>query len=283
MNLSLYLESESFHFQSEDDNDIKQKVKDLSYIVEDALSAGDSFYKTSLFYESSFCLWLWTKTRGMDDEVILLRKLIEKKAHTVELQEYDEVKLDIETSNFSNKRAFISMYNDNPLIWYITNINKLWMVRRYYLNQVSNIDEFLKYVEICFPNLYFHPTVRSSLRTLTHPFMDYKDEIIRHLAAINDYFMQIFTEYEGQGYRAIKDQFRLKTGIDCAPETDRDVARRREYYFDTVEGRKEKVRCELHTKFSTFGKNKDRLYFHQGKENIQNGKILIAHIGDHLQ
>lgn len=25
-----------------------------------------------------------------------------------------------------------------------------------------------------------------------------------------------------------------------------------------------------------------RIYFHQGKNNIQNEKILIGHIGDHL-
>jgi len=48
----------------------------------------------------------------------------------------------------------------------------------------------------------------------------------------------------------------------------------------------EEIYCKLHLKLLLDDKGRvsteRRIYFHEGKKNIQNGKILIGHIGEHL-
>ncbi len=58
--------------------------------------------------------------------------------------------------------------------------------------------------------------------------------------------------------------------------------------FFNQEGDIELIYCELHLKlmYDDSGKKllgkENRIYFHEGKSNIQNGRILIGHIGKHL-
>lgn len=78
-------------------------------------------------------------------------------------------------------------------------------------------------------------------------------------------------------------------GLNCSLEGNAESARRRfTFQFINNLGSEEELVCEPHTKLE--GTNQigdteflfDRIYFHGGKENITNGKTLIAHIGQHL-
>jgi hypothetical protein len=67
-------------------------------------------------------------------------------------------------------------------------------------------------------------------------------------------------------------------------------AQRKEYFtfsFANNLGADENVCCEPHLKLCYSDKdnsysNDRRIYFHEGKSNIQNGRILVGHIGVHL-
>ena len=62
------------------------------------------------------------------------------------------------------------------------------------------------------------------------------------------------------------------------------------FKFINKKNEEEDVCCEPHLKLchndlypgDTSYSNDRRIYFHEGKANIHEGKILIGHIGDHL-
>lgn len=58
------------------------------------------------------------------------------------------------------------------------------------------------------------------------------------------------------------------------------------FCFEDENGSLENVCCEPHMKIFKDDRDKTssdrRIYFHEGKSNIQNGKILIGWIGKHL-
>lgn len=73
----------------------------------------------------------------------------------------------------------------------------------------------------------------------------------------------------------------------CRFDTDASIegnwARKKELSFQFGQ---DWIYCELHMKLTLDDKNQysqnRRIYFHEGKPDIHDGKILIGHIGEHL-
>jgi hypothetical protein len=87
-------------------------------------------------------------------------------------------------------------------------------------------------------------------------------------------------------------EFSLVFKLDEIASPERKPSRKEKFTFDFIndKGIMERVCCEPHLKLCrTDNYPKDgsystdrRIYFHEGKPDIQNGKILIGHIGRHL-
>ena len=60
------------------------------------------------------------------------------------------------------------------------------------------------------------------------------------------------------------------------------------FSFLNHQGQSEKICCEPHLKLSKSDNTGDntyyfnRIYFHEGRNNISESRILIGHIGEHL-
>lgn len=291
MNISLYLENDSLkNLLENSDEEICKVIEKIDEVVKNSQEAGDNLNKRLDFYyvniddETELCEWIYDNSNAyseLQDYKKIMLKFIEQ-CRTVDDDIYNNVKENISNEYYYNPDAFISICTESATEWNITNINKWSKVHRYYLNSAENIDQFMNGIEYCFLNLHFHPGVRDTLRTLSYPFKDYKDEIICHLEALNDRFPLVYSENKERGYQEVSDIFKAETSIDCSPERKRKTIRNRVFNFVTEAREELAVTCELHTKFAKFRKDKDRLYFHPGNKQIIGEKILIAYIGKHL-
>lgn len=160
--------------------------------------------------------------------------------------------------------------------------------RRYYLglypkNATFYIDESIKY----FPNLYFH---ERNKQTITAILTDCPKKIVYHLTALNDKFKQFYV----QPYNRVNAlaQFSAAANLDETASPEGNAARKKYFTFEFMNNdhEPEEVCCEPHLKLCHNDQypgdqsysNDRRIYFHEGKSNIENGKILIGHIGGHL-
>lgn len=163
-----------------------------------------------------------------------------------------------------------SMKNGNPI--------------GYPVSEKHFIEECAKY----FTNIYFHSKVETSLATVEPSFFSVSMEIIRNLSALNDEFRKY---YIPNNRPRTLIEFSSGTGLEASPEGN--AARKNDFTFEFEykvgeDIKKERICCEPHLKLS----NADgagnthyyfnRIYFHEGKEYLYGGKILVGHIGRHL-
>lgn len=142
-------------------------------------------------------------------------------------------------------------------------------------------NECVKY----FPDLYFHP---QNEETISAIFSNFTKKIIFHLAALNDEFRN----YQNEPYQRIETlkAFSIGCNLDQEASNEGDAKRKKDltFGFENDEKELENVCCEPHLKLCESDTSGDsefyfhRIYFHEGKENIADGKILIGHIGKHL-
>lgn len=166
---------------------------------------------------------------------------------------------------------------------------KGWLdFRRHYLgiypkNEVFFIDECIKY----FPNLYFHERNKITVGAIIR---NCPKKIVYHLSALNDKFRD--SQQPSLNRTQVLEQFSRTARLDEIASLVGNVARKPDltFQFRNSANEMEDVCCEPHIKLcyndnypgdNSYSTDR-RIYFHEGKINIQNGKILIGHVGDHL-
>jgi hypothetical protein len=87
----------------------------------------------------------------------------------------------------------------------------------------------------------------------------------------------------------VLERFSIYANLDETATLEGNAQRKENFTFSFPNdaGTDETVCCEPHLKlcYSDVDKsysNDRRIYFHEGISNIQDGRILIGHIGDHL-
>jgi hypothetical protein len=179
--------------------------------------------------------------------------------------------------------------NDVPIEQQIVyNLNGWFQFRRYYLglypvNQVFFIEECIKY----FPNLFFHDRNKTTVGVILH---NCTKKIVFHLTQLNDSFKE--SQQDNLNRTDVLIHFSSNCKLDAVASLEGSAARKSAltFKFENKDKIDEEVCCEPHMKLchndaypgDKSYSNDRRIYFHEGKENIQNNKILIGHIGDHL-
>ncbi|KUP31873.1 hypothetical protein AU385_13900 [Bacillus halotolerans] len=293
MSLHLYFETESFYNTTEPSS-LNDRVSELQTIFDKAQEMGDQIKKNDSIYESEFYNakklyeWLYVDDdRSSSIEKIMLARLLDR-SESVDDNEYANVKMQLETMKLYDDIGFICYSPTGYTELHINNESDLVKLHRYYLRNYTDISLFIEEAGICFPHLYFHEGIKQSVNTLSSPFNEYINEVIRHLSALNDDFVNLFSENKNNLRKALT-LFESKSNLECTLEGDRESARSRfSFQFQNINGITVDVVCEPHTKLEGTG-NKgdskyrfDRIYFHQGNSTIEDGKVLIAHIGGHL-
>jgi hypothetical protein len=170
----------------------------------------------------------------------------------------------------------------------VYNSNDWYSFRRHFLGLYPHDGEyFIEECKIYFPKLFFH---ERNKRTVLEIIGDYSEKIVFHLSALNDKFNNS-AQLNLERQQTLK-HFSIAANLDEEASLAGNASRKKALTFDFVNDKnlKENVCCEPHLKLcysdnypgdSSYSTDR-RIYFHEGKSNIQNGKILIGHIGDHL-
>jgi hypothetical protein len=299
-----YILAESFQKNSKlNDSEIEEKVKRLAEDVKlinhykdtNKLYTNYSEIYPQIFYANYtvgdfICNFQKLKEEGIDRDVIdsLQNILVNKSVETeITSQEAQDLLLSrIDEDNCHGLIAFhkIEGFDDNLQIIY--GIDGWYKFRRHFLGKYPKdanffIDECIKY----FPNLYLHDRNRSTIKAILD---DCPKTIIRHLSALNDKFKECMQSDLNR--TQVLEKFSIYAKLDEIASLEGDAKRKIDFTFSfkNESGTLENICCEPHLKLCYSDNDKvsystdRRIYFHEGKHNIQDNRILVGHIGSHL-
>jgi len=222
------------------------------------------------------------------DIINALQKIIvESEVTTNSSQEVIEVLLTEHNEDICHGLiAFNHLQDIEPEFQIIYDSQGWYSFRRYFLGIYPKYAEF--YIEECrkyFPNLEFHNNTINTIKSIIKTF---PNKVIYHLAALNDKFKD---SQDGiRNRQQVLDHFSGNCSLDEKASLEGHAERKPFFTFVFIndEGVKQNVCCEPHLKLcrsdapgdNTYYQN--RIYFHEGFENISKNKILIGHIGEHI-
>lgn len=262
------------------EDELDDFLKLLTYI-----QTNDIANLVSIEMEDDSELWEWLGSKDRVELNDMKRELYKRigKAKHVGNEEFENNLLNV--GRLLPVKTLVLLFNSN-MAYHISTLSEYYIGLRYYLGQEKK-SEFCKDMQECFPNIFFAEDIERTINTLNRNFEDMREEIILHLSKINDYhdkFLHLLSEHKG--YREIAQEFEKDTGIECSPQAGRDrVQQLKEKHYNVITNQDETITCELHTKFNKFNidrNRQDRIYFFPGKNGIQDGKVIVKHIGEHL-
>lgn len=246
-------------------------------------------YCDELYYQNinniSFYSWLYDNNEFPEFADIKreLSKYLSKGQRITE-DEYKEISTVVKNKELKDA-LIISFHISKENILYVFDVQRYLEAKQWYLSEFVSRDRFVDEAIGCFPNLVFHDSVWSSISTLNTDFKTIRPLIVKHLCALNNYQQLPIVTGSGVSFRKIAEEIQELYSIECSTQSGRASVQDLYYSFkDDETGATERVCCELHTKLKWKDMDKehqDRIYFHPGKEDIYNKKILIAHIGTH--
>ncbi len=124
-----------------------------------------------------------------------------------------------------------------------------------------------------------------NLRGLEGGLEKFAGSIIYNLIQLNDNFRSYYNP--SNRIETLK-LFSSGCNVEATPEGN--ASKKPVLTFEFIDGNSNRVPvcCEPHLKLSRSDSTGDthfyfnRIYFHEGKPNVDGGKILVAHIGNHL-
>ena len=244
---------------------------DTSYLVHD-----DALYNHAL-YNTDFQTWLYDKSNFELNDI--KQELLQRiwRAKSIESEE--------ELASAKNRLDCFDVGKPPPdFVW---SVRDFLVFKQNRLKLIVSTSEFGREMAECFENIYFDEGVPASLNTLQTSFDEIRCGIVLHLRKLDEYYETLMSIRSGSGYdnKALAQSFYEYSHIHCSPQAGRSgVALLKRKYLNSKTGKHEEVICELHTKFSKNNKSRisDRIYFHPGKPDICEGKIIVIHIGRHL-
>jgi len=199
----------------------------------------------------------------------------------------NEIKGKIINNSIDHCTGIISLYeisglaNENQIIY---DKDSWFSFRRHHLglffgNKKYFIDECIKY----FPELFFHENNYQSVEKILN---DFALKIIQHLSPLNDILPEMIKNNNTSNHTELLSIFSNKANLDEKATLQGSSKTKLRFKFTNIQGKIDTLVCEPHMKLSKNdsgdGNNYNRIYFHLGKKEIENSKILVAHIGKHL-
>lgn len=297
--MNLYLLNNSFELieKEEVENLLEEFLSLIDYINENSDSKVflcEDIYSVQFFDDLKLYEWLFVDEKyepELNELKILFRKALDRKMTICEEDDYVNITDEIEKTQSQDvsEQCFICFKEMSENVSYIKSIEELIKAFRVYLKKNCTCTNFIILAKDAFPKLYFRREIENTLQTLSAPLQQYKIEVCRHLAGINDHFKEVYDANSHKGLNAVVSIFQAESGIKCTLEGDsRSKNERLNFIFKTIDNKEIKLLCEPHTKLEKTGQagdgeyRYDRIYFHQGDDRVSKGKILIAYIGEHL-
>ena len=161
--------------------------------------------------------------------------------------------------------------------------------RRYHLGLFHGTSEY--FIDECkkfYPNLFFHEHNKESVGTILNSFAK---AIIFHLNGINDILPNLIKEHPDFHQNQLLKLLSKEANFPEDASVQGSIEKKKEmkFYFKLNDSDKEVlILCELHAKlcYDDSGSKKyhkdKRIYFFKGRKDVEQGKILIGHIGKHI-
>lgn len=184
--------------------------------------------------------------------------------------------------------AFDEIQDVDEHLQIIYSIQGWYNFRRKFLGMYpKNASFFVDECKNYFPDLFFHERNKQTIGSiLTHS----PKTIVFHLAALNDKFRLNESAFLNRSEVLVK--FSVSCDLPVHASLEGDASRKTDFTFEFTSKSNAiiNVCCEPHLKLcyndnypgdASYSTNR-RIYFHEGLADIENGRILIGHIGNHL-
>ena len=303
MKLSFYITSDSFGLPNCQLTRL-QKIVDNLFVLSKKVSCDtnkDSLYVTNeaynIVWKGHTLVDIWTETCDMDKDLKqLIRKILQEYSTCIDTADTDLIE---KTKNNTDQSRIIIIKatddKDTIIEDYFDIEEESWFdIHRKLLGKYPIAAEnFIDECSIYFPNIFFHARTKESVRQILNEF---SERIVYHLSGLNDKLHDVqnkFSEKNRGEILAILSQKQFGN-FDEVATLEGDASRKKDFTFvfplNAKGNSSEKVCCEPHIKLckANLGSGDDsyhtdkRIYFHEGKSHIQEGKILVGHIGKHL-
>ena len=295
----LYLVNKSFEYQEGvSKKDLEERIKDLAedynHIRQhksEELFKHESIYEVNIFERMPIIDFLYnpkTKKIFNRDTIRYLQLIIDySKSTSYTTSEVIDTLLTKHTVN--NLYGLICLHKIEGIDEkYLIYSKHNWLIfHRYFLSHYpQSEDNFIDECKKYFPKLFFHERNKIVIKKIFH---DFTKTILFHLAMLNDEFYKFETNPYNRKDTLKKFSIACNLPEEASPEGN--ASRKPSFTFDFINRKKEKILicCEPHLKLCRSDNYPGdgeyyyhRIYFYEGKEEIQNGKILIGHIGEHL-
>lgn len=309
MKADLYISNSSFNYDGISTPDqISQKLKDFHIAIQeiredinkhridkDQILTYEGIYETRIYEDIIFYDFLSNNspqdcTLKVSRDVRKAIKLVMDKAKYSGLTE-TEVLQRIRDNNLNSLNGLICLnliQTQGECKYSIISSKDDWYYfHRSFLTHIY-IEESYFYHEIInyFPQIYFHPQVETSLKGINGRLDNFVKSVIHNLTQLNDKFKMYPVQ---SNLRDTLRKFSVECSVDATLEGN--VNRKKDFTFffvDTKSSKKFQVCCEPHLKIDKNDLPGDthcyfnRIYFHPGLDEINDGKILVGHIGSHL-
>jgi len=314
MEAHLYIIAESFQNNNNfSTNEIEEKVKRLAedFRIINRYSSSNKLFTDfatilPVIFHSTFTIEDFLYRPGelkkiIDRDVVdSIQNIFQKTSNTTfSSKEIIEDLLPIHDETLCHGLIAFHEINNVPIeAQLIYGIDSWYKFRRYFLGLYPNKDRFIDECSIYFPNLFFHE--RNKIKVLDI-IDDFSKSILKHLTVLNDtffYYKEKTFDNESVKYQTLTSECNLEA--DAASKDNNDAKDNLTYGFTNKNKKEEKITCYPHLRLcrsdnypgdSSYYQH--RIYFHEGintvfdeygnekVSEIQNGKILIGHIGRH--
>ncbi|WP_142325826.1 hypothetical protein [Bacillus cereus] len=264
--------------------EFEKKIIKFCDLLNDIINSDNHINIPSEFYTSTIdgnitlAEYLFTPQYASDLRDLLYEHIREYNRSDIN---YSSLYVLLDEKDNTSYKALVGMH-DNKYInedrLYINNTDRLLFPHRFYLGQLKSIDNFKEDFQSCFPNLFFHERVKYTLNAF-NDFTTHSSELIRHLSVLNDSAKNLYItigRVSDEIYERLKSEFNIiASGRGANEGLDKFQCQ-----FHTIDNKVETIRCNPHTKLY-YAHSDFRIYFNWGRENIESGKILVGHIGNH--
>ena len=304
MKADFYLLSESFNFSDEGLNLFENSIQLLSDDINFIKSNGDKIFKNDNIYniEISKNIFLYDlydpefKINLSRDTRKFLIGILDKSTST----EKSETEIFIIIDNQENSNL-CELWVVNGAIHFNSNTvsckteysisdKRSWLkFHRYFLKAFPcNVNHFVQSCDKVFPNLYVHKRIENEMLKMDGGWENFTSDIVKILSMLNDDFPKYLVNRKNYQRIEALTKFSGETGFEISNQGNAKQKAEMTYSFPKSESEFENICCEPHFKLSKSNAKSDsifyhnRIHFHEGKADLMDGKILIGHIGRHI-
>lgn len=268
---------------------IEQLAIDCDYIreQEETIYRHDSIYDIEILPGYKIQDIIWPNTEILDRDQRAMLQIIIDHCKSTSLEDTDILELLPEHSE--------DLVNGLLCLYEVPTVDPMFLVyskndwlhfHKHFLG-IYPVSE-THFYESCvtyFPDLFFHSQNEGSLHTLEGGLSIFSKCILNCLDALEQTF---YTYYDPQDIPSSLRAFSTACGVETTLEGNKNRKEDFTFTFIDIDGNSVEVCCEPHMKLSQSDQSGDshyyfnRIYFHGGKKEVENGKLLVGHIGGHL-